>query len=182
MESKGTHDSTGARPILIRSAVRLPWASLRHVDGHSVEITKRQAVLRRQVVPCVDGQSRVNTQKGRQGRTSEYCRIERRNIRHVYTPEETREWRAANLDHHLRDIAVLADEAVDVEHICSVLTRLNDNVLSGEALKPEGAQWLTSYGMNNMLLRFTIFGDRDPQACVRELMESLRLFGIRTRQ
>ena len=63
-----------------------------------------------------------------------------------------------------------------------MLTRLNDAVLSGEALKPEGAQWLARYGMNNVLLRFTIFGDRDPQACVHHLTESLRLFGIRTRQ
>ena len=77
---------------------------------------------------------------------------------------------------------MLADESVNMQHVCSVLTRLNDAVLSGEVRIPEGAQWLNRYGMNNILLRFTIFGDRNPQACVRELTESLRLFGIRTPQ
>ena len=169
-------------PFSFDSAVRLHVGIVTDVDGHSVEITKRQAVVDGKWYLAYDDESESTLRKAGKGARRNTARIERRNIRHVFTPEETREWRAANLDHHQRDIAVLADEAVDVEHICSVLTRLNDNVLTGQALKPEGAQWLTSYGMNNMLLRFTIFGDRDPQACVRELTESLRLFGIRTRQ
>ncbi len=169
-------------PLSYDSTVRLHVGIVTDVDGHSVEITERQAIVNGKWYLAYDQESESVLKKAGKGARRKAARIERRNIRRVFTPEETMEWRAANLDHHRRDIAVLADEAVDVGHICSVLTRLNENVLSGEALKPEGAQWLTSYGMNNILLRFTIFGDRDPQACVRELTESLRLFGIRTRQ
>ena len=169
-------------PFSYDSTVRLHVGIVTDVDGHSVEITKRQAIVNGKWYLAYDDESESVLKKGGKGARKNAARIERRNIRRVFTSEETGEWRAANLDHHRRDIAVLADEAVDVNHICSVLTRLNDNVLSGEALKPEGAQWLSSYGMNNVLLRFTIFGDRDPQACVRDLTESLRLFGIRTRQ
>ena len=67
-----------------------------------------------------------------------------------------------------------------MEHVCAALTRLNEDALSGEAVELDGARWLGRYGMNNMLLRFTIFGDRDAEACIREIKESLRLFGIRT--
>ena len=169
-------------PFSYDSTVRLHVGIVTDVDGHSVEITERQAIVNGKWYLAYDDESESALKRAGKGARRNTARIKRRNIRRVFTPEETRKWRAANLDHHRRDIAVLADEAVDVEHICSVLTRLNDDVLSGEALKPEGAQWLTRYGMNNMLLRFTIFGDRDPQACVRDLTESLRLFGIRTRQ
>ena len=169
-------------PLSYESTVRLHVGIVTDVDGHSVEITERQAVVNGKWYLAYDDESESVLKRAGKGARRNTARIERRNIRRVFTPEETRKWRATNLDHHRRDIAVLADEAVDVEHICSVLTRLNGDVLTGEALKPEGAQWLTSYGMNNMLLRFTIFGDRDPQACVRDLTESLRLFGIRTRQ
>ena len=169
-------------PFSHDSAVRLHVGIVTDVDGHSVEITKRQATVNGKWYLAYDAESKAVLRKAGKGTRCNTVRIERRNIRRVFTPEETRDWRAAKLDHHRRDIAVLADEAVDMEHICSVLTRLNGAVLSGEALKPEGAQWLARYGMNNVLLRFTIFGDRDPQACVHHLTESLRLFGIRTRQ
>ena len=169
-------------PFSHDSTARLHVGVVTDVDGHSVEITKRQAIVNGKWYLAYDDESESVLKKAGKGVRRNTARIERRNIRRVFTAEETREWRAANLDHHQRDIAVLADEGVDVEHVCSVLTRLNENVLSGEALKPEGAQWLSSYGMNNVLLRFTIFGDRGPQECVRHLTESLRLFGIRTRQ
>lgn len=169
-----------SNPFSHRGTVRLHVGIVTDVDGHSVEITKRQAVVNGKWYLAYDDESESAMRRAGKGARLSRTRIERRNIRRVLTPEETREWRAANLDHHRRDIAVLVDEAVDVKHLCSVLTRLNEAVLSGEALKPEGAQWLTRYGMNNVLLRFTIFGDRDPQACVRTLTESLRLFGIRT--
>ena len=169
-------------PFSYDSTVRLHVGIVTDVDGHSVEITKRQAIVNGKWYLAYDDESESVLKKAGKGARRNMARIERRNIRRVFTPEETRAWRAANLDHHQRDIAVLADEAVDMNHICSVLTRLYDDVLSGEVLEPEGAQWLSGYGMNNVLLRFTIFGDRDPQACVRDLTESLRLFGIRTRQ
>ena len=169
-------------PFSYDSTVRLHVGIVTDVDGHSVEITKRQAIVNGKWYLAYDDESESVLKKAGKGARRNTARIERRNIRRVFTPEETREWRAANLDHHQRDIAVLADEAVDVEHICSVLTSLNGDVLLGEALKPEGAQWLSGYGMNNVLLRFTVFGDRDPQARVRDLTESLRLFGIRTRK
>ena len=182
MESKELTIVQVRDPFSYDSTARLHVGIVTDVDGHSVEITERQAVVNGKWYLAYDEESESVLKKAGKGARRKTARIERRNIRRVFTPEETREWRGANLDHHRRDIAVLADEAVDMAHICSVLTRLNGDVLSGEALKPEGAQWLSSYGMNNVLLRFTIFGDRDPQACVRDLTESLRLFGIRTRQ
>ena len=182
MESKELTIVQVRDPFSYDSTARLHVGIVTDVDGHSVEITERQAVVNGKWYLAYDEESESVLKKAGKGARRKTARIERRNIRRVFTPEETREWRAANLDHHRRDIAVLADEAVDMAHICSVLTRLNSDVLSGEALKPEGAQWLSSYGMNNVLLRFTIFGDRDPKACVRDLTESLRLFGIRTRQ
>ena len=182
MESKELTIVQVRDPFSYDSTVRLHVGIVTDVDGHSVEITERQAVVKGKWYLAYDEESESVLKKAGKGARRNTVRIERRNIRRVFRPEETKEWRAANLDHHQRDIAVLADEAVDMAHICSVLTRLNSHVLSGEALKPEGAQWLSSYGMNNVLLRFTIFGDRDPQACVRDLTESLRLFGIRTRQ
>ncbi len=182
MESKELTVVQVRDPFSHDGTVRLHVGIVSDVDGHSVEITKRQAIVNGKWYLAYDEESESVLKRAGKGARRNAARIERRNIRRVFTAEETREWRAANLDHHQRDIAVLADEAVDVEHICEVLTRLNENVLSGAALKPEGAQWLAGYGMNNSLLRFTIFGDRDPQVCVRELADSLRLFGIRTRQ
>ena len=182
MESKELTIVQVRDPFSYDSTVRLHVGIVTDVDGHSVEITERQAIVNGKWFLAYDDESESALKKAGKGARRNTARIERRNIRRVFTPYETREWRGANLDHQRRDIAVLADEAVNMEHISSVLTRLYDDVLAGEVLEPEGAQWLRSYGMNNILLRFTIFGDRDPQACVRDLTESLRLFGIRTRQ
>ena len=182
MESRDLTIVEARDPLSHDSAVRLHVGIVSDVDGNSVEITKRQAIVNGKWYLAYDDESESVLKRAGKGARVNTARIERRNIRRVFTPDETREWRAANLDHNRRDISVLADESVNMQHVCSVLTRLNDAVLSGEVHKPEGAQWLNRYGMNNSLLRFTIFGDRNPQACVRELTESLRLFGIRTAQ
>jgi|GEM_PF-1152982 prephenate dehydrogenase len=167
-------------PFEQRATSRLHVGIVTDVDGHSVEIAKRQTTVNGKWYLAYDEESESALKKAGKGVRSEAARIERRNIRRVYTTEETREWRVANLDHHQRDIAVLVDDKVDMEHICSVLTRLNDAVVSGEVLEPKGVQWLERYGMHNKLLRFTVFGDRNTDDCVRDLVESLRLFGIRT--
>ncbi len=180
MESKELTIVQARDPLSHDSTVRLHVGIVTDVDGNSVEITKRQAIVNGKWYLAYDQESESVLKSAGKGARLNTARIERRNVRRVFTPEETRDWRAANLDHNRRDISVLADESVNMQHICSVLTRLNDAVLSGDVLKAEGAQWLTRYGMNNALLRFTIFGDRDPRACVRDLTESLRLFGIRT--
>ncbi len=182
MESRALTIVEARDPLSHDSAVRLHVGIVSDVDGNSVEITKRQAIVNGKWYLAYDDESESVLKKAGKGARVNRARIERRNIRRVLTPEETREWRAANLDHNRRDISVLADDSVDMQHVCSVLTSVNDAVLSGEVHKPEGAQWLNRYGMNNSLLRFTIFGDRDPQACLLELTESLRLFGIRTSQ
>ena len=180
MESRDLTIVEARDPLSHDSAVRLHVGIVTDLDQNSVEITKRQAIVNGKWYLAYDDESESVLKKAGKGARLNAARIDRRNIRRVLTPEETREWRAANLDHNSRDISVLADESVNMQHVCSALTRLNDAVLAGEVHKPEGAQWLNRYGMNNALLRFTIFGDRDPQACVSELTESLRLFGIRT--
>jgi prephenate dehydrogenase len=167
-------------PFEQRATSRLHVGIVIDVDGHSVEIAKRQTIVNGKWYLAYDEMSESALKKAGKGLRGETARIERRNIRRVFSPEETRNWRASNLDHHQRDIAVLVDDKVDMEHICAVLTRLNDAVVSGAVLEPKGVQWLERYGMHNMLLRFTMFGDRNPDACVRDLVESLRLFGIRT--
>lgn len=167
-------------PFEQRATSRLHVGIVTDVDGHSVEIAKRQTIVNGKWYLAYDDESESALKKAGKGLRSETARIERRNVRTVFSPEETRNWRAANLDHHQRDIAVLVDDKVDMEHICAVLARLNDTVVSGDVLKPEGVQWLERYGMHNVLLRFTIFGDRNSETCVRDLVESLRLFGIRT--
>ncbi len=167
-------------PFDQRAISRLHVGIVTNVDGQSVEIAKRQTIVNSKWYLAYDEESESALKKAGKGVRSETARIERRNIRRVFSPEETREWRAASLDHHQRDIAVLVDDKVDMRHICTVLTRLNDAVVSGEVIEPEDVQWLQRYGMHNKLLRFTIFGDRNPETCVRDLVESLGLFGIRT--
>jgi ferredoxin-fold anticodon binding domain-containing protein len=98
----------------------------------------------------------------------------------VLTPEETLAWRSANLQHHQRDIAVLTDESVDIDYLCDVLARITPAVVFSSVHEPSEGAWLMRYGMRNKLLRLTIFGDRDPDACLAEVTRSLHLFGIRT--
>ena len=167
-------------PFSHDNAERLHVGVVTDVDGRSVEITKRQAVVNGKWYLAYDAESESALRQHGIGAPRSAARIERRNVRRVFGAEETREWRAANLAHLRRDISVLVDEGVDIDYICSVLARINDSVLSGRAQEAQGARWLRRYGMANVVLRFTIYGDRDPQACVRELVESLRLFGIKT--
>lgn len=150
------------------------------VDGQSVEIAKRQTTVNGKWYLAYDDESESALKKVGKGVRTETARIERRNIRRVFSTEETREWRVANLDHHVRDVAVLVDDSVDMVHICDVLTRITDSVVSGEVVEPEGVVWLSRYGVHNKLLHFIIFGDRNPDSCVDDLIESIRLFGIRT--
>ena len=167
-------------PMASANVARLHIGIIADVDGRSVEITERQVVVDGKWYIAYDDESEAVLKSSGKNPRRRLTRIQRRNIRRVFTPEETIEWRAANLSHHQRDIAVLADESVDLEYICAVLTRINEAVLAGEAIETDGAQWLKRYGMNNILLRFTIFGDRDPRVCLDEITKSLQLFGIRT--
>lgn len=180
MESRELTIVQVSDPFSSHSGARLHVGVVTDLDGRSVEITKRQTAAGGKWYIAYDDESEAALKRAGKAVRRTEARIERRNIRRVFTREETREWRAENLDHHRRDIAVLADDSVDMEHVCAALTRLNEDALSGEAVELDGARWLGRYGMNNVLLRFTIFGDRDAEACIREIKESLRLFGIRT--
>ena len=110
------------------------------------------------------------------------CRIRRQNIRAVFSDAETLVWRKNNLRHHVREIAVLAPEEVDLEVICSDLSRLVDSVVSGETLDTENAQWLSDYRLSNRRLRFSIFGDRDPDSAELALRQKLERLGIRVQR
>ena len=167
-------------PLSHDDAERLHVGVVTDVDGRSVEIAKRQAVVNGKWYLAYDAESESVLRQHGVSAPSRAARIERRNVRRVFSAEETRAWRAANLAHLQRDISVLVDESVNIDYICSVLARLNDSVLSGQAQEAKGARWLRRYGMANVVLRFTIFGDRDPQTCLDEIAESLRLFGIKT--
>ena len=167
-------------PMASDRVARLHVGVITDVDGRSVEITERQVVVDGKWYIAYNDESEAVLKSSGKSPRRRTIPIQRRNIRRVFTPEETIEWRAANLSHHRRDISVLADESVDLEYICSVLTRINEAVLADEAIETKGAQWLKRYGMNNILLRFTIFGDRDPRICLDDIAKSLQLFGIRT--
>ena len=150
------------------------------VDGHSVELVERHTVVDGKWYIAYDEESETALARSGKRARPEATRIARHNIRRVFTAEETRSWRTANLQHHTRDVAVLIDAAVDIGYVCGVLARIHPAVVSGSVEDPRGAAWLLRYGMQNKVLRFTIFGDRDPEACVAEIVRSLRLLGIRT--
>ena len=167
-------------PFEQRAASRLHVGIVVDVAGNNVAIEKHQIRMEDKWYLAYDEESAQVLKKAGKNPRREIIRIMRRNIRRVFTSEETRQWRVDNLRHHQRDLAVLVDENVDMEHICDMLVQVNDALVSGKVQPAEDAQWLQRYGMHNKLLKMTIFGDRDPQACVLHLLKSLRLFGIKT--
>ena len=167
-------------PLSHNNVERLHVGVVTDVDGHSVELAERRAVVEGKWYLAYDDESEAALRLHGVGAAHRSVRIERRNVRRVFSAEETLNWRAANLAHFQRDISVLVDEGVNIDYICSVLARLHDSVVSGQAQEAAGARWLKRYGMANVVLRFTIFGDKDPRQSANELADSLRLFGIRT--
>ncbi|MBI4198025.1 MAG: prephenate dehydrogenase/arogenate dehydrogenase family protein [Chloroflexi bacterium] len=149
------------------------------VDGQGVELVERVAHGGGRWFIAYDAESEIALRKAGRTLRPKTSRILRHNIRRVLSAEETVEWRRANLQHHQRDVSALADQAVDVAYLCQVLTRINPSVVSGEVLEPAEGTWLRRYGLGNRLIRLSIFGDRDPDACLAEVVRSLRLFGVR---
>lgn len=150
------------------------------VDGQSVELLERKTVVDGRWFIAYDEESEAALRVAGRNVRSRKTRILRHNIRRVLTSGQTMSWREANLKHHQRDIAVLTDRVVDIENLCDVLTRINTSIVSGTVHEPAQGNWLRHYGMHNKLVRLTIFGDRDPGACLAEVRRSLRLFGVRT--
>ncbi len=168
-------------PFEQRAASRVHIGIVEEVDAQNVKIAKRQAIVNGKWHLNYDEESRAAMKKGINVR-EEFAFIKRQNIRKVFSLEETREWRIANLDHYQRDISVLVDNTVNLNNICKALELLNDSVISGRLLasSDNGAVWLARFGVQNKLLRFTIFGDRNPEKCVRDLKNWLGLFSIKT--
>ena len=168
-------------PLEQRTTARLHVGIITALGGNSVMIEKRQIKIDNKWYIAHDHESsRVLKKIGKHPRC-ETVRILRRNIRRRFSAEETRQWRIQNLHHYQRDLAVLVDQAVDMEHICGMLVRTDDALVLGNVRAVAGSQWLQYYGMRNILLQMSIFGDRDPEACILRLIESLCLFGIRVR-
>ncbi len=168
-------------PLEQRATARLHVGLITELAGNSVVIEKRQLKINNKWYLAHDQESTLALQKIGKHPRHETVRILRRNIRRRFSPEETRQWRIENLHHYQRDLAVLVDQAVDMEHICAMLVRTDDALVAGSARAVAGSQWLQHYGMHNMLLRMSVFGDRDPEKCIRRLIQSLSLFGIRVR-
>ncbi|MBI3300936.1 MAG: prephenate dehydrogenase/arogenate dehydrogenase family protein [Deltaproteobacteria bacterium] len=149
------------------------------VDGQSVELVERvaQAADGKWFI-AYDAQSEAALRKNGRSLRPRTSHILRHNIRRVLSAEETIAWRRTNLVHHQRDISVLTDQAVDMAYLCDVLAKINPVVVSGQVLEPAEGTWLKRYDLRNQLVRLTIFGDRDPDACVAEVVHSLRLFGV----
>jgi len=149
------------------------------VDGESVELVERVAQAGGKWFIAYDAESEGALRRIGRALRAKPSRILRHNIRRVLSTEETTEWRRGHLQHQQRDAAVLTDQGVDLAYLCQVLAKINPAVVSGEVVEPADAAWLRRYGLRNQLLRLTIYGDRDPDACVAEVVKSLRLFGVR---
>ncbi|MBI4202935.1 MAG: prephenate dehydrogenase/arogenate dehydrogenase family protein [Chloroflexi bacterium] len=149
------------------------------VDGQGVELVERAAQAGGRWFIAYDAESEAAMRRVGRALRPTTSRILRHNIRRVLSPEETVEWRRANLQHHQRDVSLVADQGVDVGYLCQVLEKVNPSVASAEALEPAEGAWLRRYGLGNRLIRLAIFGDRDPEACLAEVVKSLRLFGVR---
>ncbi len=151
------------------------------VDRQRVEIIERQTIAENgKYYLAYDDESKIALKKFGKSARKKKIPIERWKIQRLYTPDETRKWRADHLEHHRRDISAIIDGDLDVEDICSTLMRINDALLSAEVDQVAESEWLGRYGIKNVLFRFTIFGDRDPQACVQDLRTRLAVFGMRT--
>ena len=167
-------------PLEQRGTSRIHVGIVENIDGQSVIISERTTTVDEKWYIAYDQESEQALRKSGKGVKQRSTRIERRNIRRVFTPAETRDWRVETLEHHVRDVAVLSEDTVDIEHICNVLAQITDSVVYGNVHEPNDATWLSRYGMRNKVLRFTIFGDRNPNVTVAQIADSLRLFGIRT--
>ncbi|MBI4311565.1 MAG: prephenate dehydrogenase/arogenate dehydrogenase family protein [Chloroflexi bacterium] len=149
------------------------------VDGQSVGMVERVAQANGKWFIAYDAQSEAAMRKLGRALRPKTSRILRHNIRRVLSAEETVAWRRANLLHHQRDVSALTDQAVDVAYLCGVLAKINPSVAGGQVLEPAEGAWLKRYALRNQIIRLTIFGDRDPDACLAEVVRSLRLFGVR---
>ena len=163
---------------------RLHVGQVIKVDGDSITMVERHVVRGGRSFIAYDDESAAAIARfGISARRTSH-RILRQNIRRVLSDAETLEWRRNHLRHHSRDIRVLVEEPADLRYICDALTLLkNDRVVSGEVLGAgnDERQW-RQYGFSNKILRFAIFGDRDPNAAQSELLKALNLLGVRTPQ
>ncbi|MBI4339994.1 MAG: prephenate dehydrogenase/arogenate dehydrogenase family protein [Chloroflexi bacterium] len=150
------------------------------VDGQSVDMEERAAQAGGAWFIAYDAESEAALRKVGRSLRARQTRVLRHNIRRVLSAEETVAWRRANLQHHQRDVSVLTDQAVDLDYLCQVLALINPSVVSGRVAEPAEGAWLGRYGLRNRVLRLAIFGDRDPDACLAEVVKALRLFGVRT--
>ena len=167
-------------PLEQRGTSPIHVGIIENIDGQTVIISERTTTVDEKWYIAYDDESEHSLQKSGKGVRQSSTRIERRNIRRVFTLEETRDWRVEHLDHHVRDVAVLSDDTVDIEHVCRVLSQITNSVVHGDVHEPNDATWLSRYGMRNKVLRFNIFGDRNPDTTITQIVDSLRLFGIRT--
>ena len=150
------------------------------VDGQTVELLERVVLEAGKWFIAYDDESESTLRKIGRNVRSRKTRIARHNIRQVLTFDETLAWRRENLLHHQRDLAILTDRSVDIDYLCDVLVRVHPSVVAGSVHEPPAGAWLRRYGMQNKLLRVSIFGDRDADACLADVARSLHLFGIRT--
>lgn len=97
----------------------------------------------------------------------------------VLSESETQEWRASCLTLHERQLSVMTGQDLDADLALSGLLRLCSR-LRGATLEPVGgAGWLGRYGLRQMSLRLSIYGDRDPARAVAEAESWLRVLGFR---
>ena len=167
-------------PLDLQAPSRLHVGLVTDVDGEGIEFLSSSTTAEGKWFVAYDAESERSLKRVGKNVRAVSTRISRHNIRRVLTIEETVEWRKANLKHHQRDIAVLVDDGIDVDYVCDVVTAINPAVVSGVVDEIANVKWLNRYGMANKLVRFTIFGDRDPELCVDQISKSLKFFGIRT--
>ena len=102
-------------PLEQRGTSRTHVGIVENIDGQTVVISERTTIADEKWYIAYDDESGHSLRKSGKGVRHSSTRIERRNIRRVFTAEETRDWRVENLDHHVRDVAVLSDDTVDIE-------------------------------------------------------------------
>ena len=152
------------------------------VDGDSVTLVERRVIRDGQSFIAYDEESEKAIARFGIRAPKSVRRVQRHNIRHVLTDEDTVVWRRENLRHHVRDIPVMVVDPMDLGYVCRILGVINEMVVSSEVVKTDNAAWLEKYGISNVLLRFHIFGDRDPDLAVLELERELQFLGVRTRR
>lgn len=95
---------------------------------------------------------------------------------------EIESWRRVYLLHHELVIPFVAGNTLQLRARIEGIPLICQDVVSAELRQPNGADWLSHYGLINRIAHVTIFGDRVVEEAQRCVVQQLREFGFHIHQ